>query len=122
MAEAKNCPQCGLVNPTEAQRCDCGWDFVSGSAQQPYLAKGTTDLRQRRRMAKQRLDYLIGMLGGTAFGMAVAMIFVEPGWITPDNMRARGGVAVAGLAIAIVIENVFQWLQRKRDRDKRPND
>jgi len=37
MAEAKDCPKCGLVNPPEAQRCDCGWDFVSRRQEQSYL-------------------------------------------------------------------------------------
>jgi uncharacterized membrane protein YhaH (DUF805 family) len=23
-----SCPQCGLINPPTAQRCDCGYDFV----------------------------------------------------------------------------------------------
>jgi len=26
-----NCPRCWLVNPVTAQRCDCGYDFLSGS-------------------------------------------------------------------------------------------
>lgn len=25
-----NCPNCGLVNPSEASRCDCGYDFSAG--------------------------------------------------------------------------------------------
>ena len=24
-----NCPSCGLTNPNEAQRCDCGFDFIA---------------------------------------------------------------------------------------------
>jgi hypothetical protein len=34
---AKDCPRCGLLNPPEAQRCDCGYDFASRSVQQSYL-------------------------------------------------------------------------------------
>lgn len=26
------CPDCGLINPASAQRCDCGHDFVNGTA------------------------------------------------------------------------------------------
>ena len=26
-----------LVNPTEAQRCDCGYDFASGQMKRSYL-------------------------------------------------------------------------------------
>ncbi len=31
MAEAKDCPQCGLVNPSSAIMCDCGYSFQTGS-------------------------------------------------------------------------------------------
>jgi hypothetical protein len=27
-----DCPQCGLINPNTAQRCDCGYDFESKSS------------------------------------------------------------------------------------------
>lgn len=29
MAESIKCPQCGLINPSSAERCDCGYDFVT---------------------------------------------------------------------------------------------
>ena len=32
-----NCPRCGLINPETAQRCDCGYDFISKSVQESYL-------------------------------------------------------------------------------------
>ena len=38
MAEAQDCPKCGLINPPDAQRCDCGWDFVARRQEQSYLA------------------------------------------------------------------------------------
>lgn len=37
MAEAKDCPKCRLVNPPSAQWCDCGYDFVTRTAEQSYL-------------------------------------------------------------------------------------
>jgi hypothetical protein len=40
MAEAKDCPKCGLVNPPSAQRCDCGYDFVSRTTERSYLGAG----------------------------------------------------------------------------------
>jgi hypothetical protein len=33
----KDCPKCRLVNPSEAQRCDCGWDFVTGQQERSYI-------------------------------------------------------------------------------------
>jgi hypothetical protein len=33
----KDCPKCGLVNPPEALRCDCGYDFATRQMQGSYL-------------------------------------------------------------------------------------
>jgi len=29
------CPRCGLLNPPEAQRCDCGYDFEQRTVDRP---------------------------------------------------------------------------------------
>jgi hypothetical protein len=34
----QKCLRCGLVNPSNAQRCDCGYDFPSQTVKQSYLA------------------------------------------------------------------------------------
>lgn len=31
------CPNCKLINPPTAQRCDCGYDFPSGEMKESYL-------------------------------------------------------------------------------------
>ena len=33
------CPKCGLINPSEALRCDCGYDFLTKTVQSSYLDK-----------------------------------------------------------------------------------
>ena len=52
MAEAKDCPKCGLVNPPSAQRCDCGWDFVSNRQERSYL------------QPQKRMSVMAGIGGG----------------------------------------------------------
>lgn len=34
----KNCPKCGIANPDDSRRCDCGYDFVSEQPETPDLA------------------------------------------------------------------------------------
>ena len=34
------CPNCGLINPESALRCDCGYDFPSGTMKESYLTRG----------------------------------------------------------------------------------
>lgn len=42
-----DCPNCRLVNPDSALRCDCGFDFSSRTVQASYLS------REERRRNKQ---------------------------------------------------------------------
>jgi hypothetical protein len=35
----KTCPKCRLINPPEAERCDCGWDFVAARQERSYLPR-----------------------------------------------------------------------------------
>jgi hypothetical protein len=44
------CPKCRLINPPEAQRCDCGYDFTSQTMQGSYdrQVAGTYSARWKR--------------------------------------------------------------------------
>jgi len=33
----KDCPNCKLINPDSALRCDCGYDFPTGNLERSYL-------------------------------------------------------------------------------------
>jgi hypothetical protein len=33
----QDCPRCKLINPPEALRCDCGYDFVTRRVEGSYL-------------------------------------------------------------------------------------
>ena len=77
MAEAKDCPKCGLVNPPTAQRCDCGWDFVSRSMQQSYDPRAADRLRRRR-----RVGYAAGLIGFLVMGVRGLVNSLSP---APDG-------------------------------------
>lgn len=34
---SQTCPRCRLINPDEASRCDCGYDFATGTLATSYL-------------------------------------------------------------------------------------
>jgi Flp pilus assembly protein TadB len=38
--DSMDCPRCGLVNPPTAQRCDCGYDFLSRKVETPCFRQG----------------------------------------------------------------------------------
>lgn len=38
---AKDCPNCGLINPPDTQRCDCGFDFGTRQTERSYSTPGT---------------------------------------------------------------------------------
>ena len=48
---AKECPQCHLLNPPNALRCDCGYDFALPAKQQ--AAKGRPFRPQAERSSLQ---------------------------------------------------------------------
>lgn len=62
---AIKCPRCSLFNPPGALRCDCGWDFESGSQRESYLTGTETmtgELAPRiERLAGQFLDGLVAL-------------------------------------------------------------
>jgi hypothetical protein len=62
--EAVECPKCGLVNPDNALRCDCGYDFATGQIEESYLEEAgqSTDIARANKRIKQA--WIVGVIGG----------------------------------------------------------
>jgi len=54
---SQDCPICGLINPAEAQRCDCGYDFASRHIKN---VNAVQDLESNEQRAKQTVELLNG--------------------------------------------------------------
>jgi hypothetical protein len=68
-----DCPECGLVNPPEAQRCDCGYDFASRRMEQSYDPRALRESRGRRPWR---------LVIGLAISAAVALLGLWPTYTT----------------------------------------
>jgi hypothetical protein len=113
---AKECPNCGLVNPPHAQRCDCGYRFASGRVERSLLDDRDRATNERHAEALRPvvpvsggcLGFLFALLivhGSNKLGLFVAgvsLLFVLP--LAGTDLGAGGFFGAWGaLAIAIDI-------------------
>src|SRR5258705_12919511 len=53
----KECPECEVVNPDTAERCDCGYDFVSDP-----MGSSNTEAKKAIRRILRGIVYLVGVV------------------------------------------------------------
>ena len=63
MAKVKDCPKCRLVNPPSAQRCDCGYDFVTATVEGSYLGTAGTARIEGPSIGELALCVLLPLIG-----------------------------------------------------------
>lgn len=90
----KDCPKCNLVNPDTAERCDCGYDFPTGTLQASY-----TTYKDRRWKAGAMgggafLFYMLwrftaGLVGGAHWGSLIWVVILILGVIIFCVYRSR---------------------------------
>jgi hypothetical protein len=99
----KDCPKCKLVNPDTAERCDCGYDFPSGTMQSSYLT-----VKDRRRK--------VGAIGA----VAVFLLMLRLGSLTTLAKHGWVPLAYAVGFIVLVIVAVLFWprYSSRDDSDK----
>jgi hypothetical protein len=93
------CPECGLINPDIAQRCDCGYDFQCKGMRESY-AKVQTPARAER---PDRIRLGLGCL--LCYFSALAQY--------PKELPISGGI-VGGTLAAIAISSAITYLWKGR--------
>ena len=95
----KDCPKCRLVNPPDAQRCDCGYDFVSQTVKESYL--GGADRSARTDLTTVEILFCVFLpVIGIALGLMAHRQRPEAG----KKMLLISGVM---LFVALVIRVLF---------------
>lgn len=105
------CPKCGLISPESAQRCDCGYDFVTDVPQKPttvaeraseprekvsdfmVVAEGNKfrlkEVSDRRKKVSDFIDRIMQRVGVV---IIIVLIFAGVWWLAASVIRHfRGG-------------------------------
>jgi hypothetical protein len=93
------CPKCALLNPPEALRCDCGWDFASNTMKQSYLeniAPRVGDAERTRSEARWAAWRGIWFV----FCIVIAPLVIAAGISVGSYALGMGNLAGLGLAAA----------------------
>jgi len=112
MAEPRSCPNCGLLNPPDSRRCDCGYDFADQQV-----------VRQAGRQVDPAWFGSVTVLACMTLGVVLGIIAIfiiaaaEPGPTSGEGLY-YGAVfgAVVGLLVGAVVGLVIvllrQWFRR----------
>lgn len=65
----RQCPKCALINPDGALRCDCGFDFPSGTTLASYLTK-----KEQTARFDWRRQVFNSLLGSTVVFAAISLL------------------------------------------------
>jgi uncharacterized membrane protein YhaH (DUF805 family) len=91
------CPRCRLVNPDTAQRCDCGYDFSTKTAE------------------KMQKGLMKGRISGPQYFMWYAPSFLLSAALKYDLFRAPWDAAVALLYLLSLVLAVIAAVRRSHD-------
>ncbi len=121
---AKTCPVCGLLNPPEGLRCDCGWDFTAKRVEHSYINPNDKENRAELGMTIGRVGRrnlwrgAVSLAGG--IGLAIFVFatdaarpagmenVVGKGAFLVNGLVGAGGLAATGLGLLY-----RGWCQRR---------
>ena len=91
----KTCPKCKLYSPDNAERCDCGWDFITESRQLSYIA----DTREWQMSPWSKR--------GASFGWKIAVFGAGMGWYLARPQVDPAGGELMGISEAEFIKGLM---------------
>jgi hypothetical protein len=103
----KPCPKCALVNPEGAPRCDCGFDFPSGTTPTSYLTEKEQTARFDWRM--QVFNSLLGSM----------VVFAAIGLLNSDASLFLSIFIDAVLSVSIIFLLIYAAFGKNRRRSFR---
>lgn len=109
---AKDCPNCGLLNPPEAQHCDCGYDFVTRKMKRSYLMNRPY-VSSEPPVLGIVAGALAGGFGGYMLGVYLACVVFAGG-----NLCGLVGVFISG-PLGLVGGGVVGGFAARRHREAR---
>jgi hypothetical protein len=97
----QDCPNCGLINPPDAQRCDCGYDFASRSMRESYLKPQEVAAIHAPRAVEIAVCVLLPVIG-IILGLRARSRGRRPAGRT--MLIISGAMLVGGLALRAMFE------------------
>lgn len=91
-----DCPNCKLVNPPVATRCDCGYDFHTHTIERSYLA--------------ERAKRLTPQSAGITGIVLAALLTLEFALRLTSAAVARHSIALGLLTVVLVAASFAAWL------------
>lgn len=78
---AKSCPQCHLINPGSAQRCDCGYDFSAQCLKESYLEAARAEGLPLAPLERRFVGFVID----------ASILFLVSWYVIPPIIRGNWG-------------------------------
>lgn len=75
------CPNCGLDNPNNAARCDCGYDFASGQMKGSYLSQAGQEVVQAVSTGRRFANFIIDIILFRITATLLIMFFADTDFI-----------------------------------------